>query len=72
MDVRKRQIVQALKVTATELESQARSRDDTVDFDGQVYLILDASFAAELVYLLHKAAVWMEQEEGESGEETYT
>jgi hypothetical protein len=74
MDLRKRQIVQALKISAIGLENhEAQLGNDglAVDFEGERYLILDAHIAAALVYVMRKAAVWMEQEEGESGEETY-
>jgi hypothetical protein len=70
VDWRKRQIVQALKVLAMELEQhEPENRDLTVVFEGQRYLILQGKLAADLVYLMRKAAAWMEQEEGENGEE---
>jgi hypothetical protein len=75
MDSRKRQIVQALKIVAIGLENhEAQLGNDglAVDFEGERYLILHASLAAELIYVMRKAAAWMEMEEGENGEEAET
>ena len=68
MDWRKRQIVQALKISAHALDECG----EVVDFEGKRYQIVPFEFAADVVYAMRKAATWMEMEEGEDGEEAET
>jgi hypothetical protein len=65
MDLRKRQIISALRCSAGELEAAGSD----IEFEGNRYLVVDVEYVGLLIYAMRKAAAWMEQEEGENGEE---
>jgi hypothetical protein len=59
MDIRKRQIIESLKVWVEELR---RDHDLDVEFEGEHYLVIDKPFVELVAYTMQKAAEWMEAE----------
>jgi hypothetical protein len=63
VDLRKRQIIEALEDRARAIEEQGT----TVGFEGQLYEVVPYYMAADTIYVLKKAAAWMLLEEAEDG-----